>query len=171
MAAYRIRRAKEKDCDAVLWVLKECEKDLLKKGIDMWDYHSRDYVMDKIINREVYLMYEGDKPVGTITLGTELMWVPPYANIDGLFRDMEAKAVYINSLGVLPSYQGKGLGSKLLAFAEKRARAHSIKYVRLCALSTYTELVGFYLNRGYRRMGDRKVSWWKEKGAFFEKAL
>jgi N-acetylglutamate synthase-like GNAT family acetyltransferase len=63
---------------------------------------------------------------------------------------------YFGMFAVRPGRQGGGVGSALLAAAEARARALGLARVDLTVLSTRTELVAYYLRRGYVATGETR---------------
>jgi GNAT superfamily N-acetyltransferase len=63
---------------------------------------------------------------------------------------------YFGMFAVRPGRQGAGVGSALLAAAEARARALGLARVDMTVLSTRTELVAYYLRRGYVATGETR---------------
>lgn len=59
-------------------------------------------------------------------------------------------AVRLRQMAVAPAFQGRGVGARLLAFAEERARASGVRSIRLHARST---AIGFYERAGYTEEG------------------
>jgi ribosomal protein S18 acetylase RimI-like enzyme len=57
--------------------------------------------------------------------------------------------VLLDNLAVLPSAQGRGIGTRLLALAEQTARHHGVSEVRLYTNEAMTENLGYYARRGY----------------------
>jgi GNAT superfamily N-acetyltransferase len=56
---------------------------------------------------------------------------------------------YFGMFAVSPALQGGGVGSVLLTAAEDRARRLGLAYVEMTVLTQRTELLAFYLRRGY----------------------
>jgi predicted dehydrogenase/GNAT superfamily N-acetyltransferase len=56
----------------------------------------------------------------------------------------------IENVAVLPDFQRRGVGRRLLEFAERQARAASLGQIRLYTHETMTENQAYYLNRGYQ---------------------
>lgn len=56
---------------------------------------------------------------------------------------------YFGMFAVRPGLQGAGLGSRLLAAAEDRARSNGMMQVRMTVLTVRAELIAFYERRGY----------------------
>lgn len=60
---------------------------------------------------------------------------------------------YFGMFAVRPDRQGGGLGSRLLAEAERRAHALGLDRVEMTVLSARRELLAFYERRGYLQLG------------------
>lgn len=63
---------------------------------------------------------------------------------------------YFGMFAVRPGLQGGGVGSALLLDAEQRARDLGLTRVDMTVLSTRSELLAYYLRRGYVDTGVRK---------------
>ena len=63
---------------------------------------------------------------------------------------------YFGMFAVRPGLQGKGVGSELLAEAERRATTLGLGHVEMTVLSARTELLAFYRRRGYAETGERR---------------
>ena len=98
---------------------------------------------------EVYVLAVGDALVGTITMR------------------LEGDHLFVGSLAVSPSAQGRGLGRKLMKFAESETAAANLPEIRLYTNEKMSENLAFYerlgfeethrkLDEGYRRVFLRK---------------
>jgi ribosomal protein S18 acetylase RimI-like enzyme len=86
--------------------------------------------MDKGVR---YFILEADGlPVGAVTVG--------HARPD---------ASFIGRLSVLPDYQGRGLGNKLLAFAIEKAAETGARYISVGVISDEQHLVDWYKRMGF----------------------
>ncbi|CDX19665.1 GCN5-like N-acetyltransferase [Mesorhizobium sp. ORS 3324] len=63
--------------------------------------------------------------------------------------------VMIFSVAVAPAFQGKGLGIKLLNFADEQARSWGLPEVRLYTNSRMERNIALYSAYGYRETGRR----------------
>jgi ribosomal protein S18 acetylase RimI-like enzyme len=61
---------------------------------------------------------------------------------------------YFGMFAVRPGLQGGGIGAQLIAEAERRAAAQGLSYVEMTVLDVRTELIAFYLRRGYVDTGE-----------------
>jgi N-acetylglutamate synthase-like GNAT family acetyltransferase len=63
---------------------------------------------------------------------------------------------YFGMFAVRPGLQGAGLGSRLLEAAEEWASALGLDRVEMTVLSSRTELLAYYLRRGYADTGEQR---------------
>ena len=166
---HSIKKAALSDWKIVFDILSNCAEWLSQQGMKHWQgAHTKERVMKRIRDKEVYILYENNLPVATITLSP----IPPfyYGEDDKKFwKEKNAPAVHISGLAVLPNHQGRGLATELLNFAEEKAKDGNIGYIRFDAVSYYMQLNKFYLGRGYRIVGKRMTD--NVASNFFEKIL
>ncbi|GAB2571312.1 acetyltransferase [Paractinoplanes abujensis] len=55
----------------------------------------------------------------------------------------------VETIAVSPAAQGRGVGARLLAFADQRARELGLPEVRLCTNVAMVENIAYYPRRGY----------------------
>ncbi len=61
----------------------------------------------------------------------------------------EPDHLYVKNIAVLPAGQGLGIGSRLLALADERAREYGLTELRLGTNEAMTENIAYYRRRGY----------------------
>lgn len=61
----------------------------------------------------------------------------------------EADYLLLENVAVLPAEQGRGVGTRLLEFAEARARELGLPAIRLYTNEAMTENLAYYRRRGY----------------------
>ena len=164
-----IHKATESKLEIVLGILSSTALWLTQQGMSHWEgAHDKEGMLRNIHDKEIFLVYDNKIPAGTITLGT----APPFyygKGDEGFWKEADAPAVYISGLAILPEHQGRGLGRTLMEFAEERARARGIRFIRFDAVSYYEELTNFYLERGYKIVGKRIAG--RFECNFYEKVL
>ena len=69
-------------------------------------------------------------------------------------RDEDGHA-HFGLFAVRPSMQGAGVGSLLLAEAERRASALGFSHIEMNVLTARPDVIAFYERRGYEDTGDR----------------
>lgn len=158
-------RAKAGDLDAVIEVLNEAAEWLHSKGIDQWrpgrpESFSRQSIAEKIRLGEVYLAKRNQLVVGTVTLqwSDRFFWV-----------DDETDAGYVHKLAIRPAYTGRGLGNRLLEWAEQATKAAGKNYLRLDCMFDDPRIRQYYEDAGFNYRGEVKGNGWR--AALYEKQL
>jgi ribosomal protein S18 acetylase RimI-like enzyme len=80
-------------------------------------------------------------------------------NKDDVYKDIKWLSedninLYIHRLAVHPQFQKKGIGRKMMDFAEKYAKSNNYESVRLDTFSKNKRNNIFYENRGYIKLGN-----------------
>jgi ribosomal protein S18 acetylase RimI-like enzyme len=75
----------------------------------------------------------------------------------------------VNDIAVHPSAQGRGIGRRLMAFAEQQARAAGLGLLTLYTHETMVENIAFYARLGYRETERRTDDGFRR--VFMEKHL
>lgn len=65
----------------------------------------------------------------------------------------EEDHLFVETVAVRTAWQGKGLGRKLMAFAEEEARGLGLREIRLYTNEKMTENLPFYLGLGFEETG------------------
>ncbi len=99
---------------------------------------------------QCFVAMEDTKLVGTILVNP----VVPNPLGDCFGRPEVAS---IHQFAVAPEFQGRGLGSLLLAHAEGWVKKQGFTEVALDAAQSAPQLVAFYVRRGYRSVG--RIQW------------
>ena len=100
----------------------------------------------RMAGAECWIAMDGDRIVGTITLR------PPARAGGHPFLDRPDVAVF-NQLAVAPAYQGSGLGHRLMACAETRARELGAAEIACETAQSEVGLIDWYKRQGYRVVG------------------
>ena len=104
------------------------------------------------------------KPLGLSLTDADLAGDPECFHLGGfdgvqvvavlLLQPADERTLQMRQVAVLPAWQGTGVGSQLIAFAEQFARQHG--YGTLIAHARGTAL-GFYLRIGYTAVGEEFI--------------
>ena len=145
-----IRRGVHEDLTPILEITKNCAVKMDAMGIYQWNenYPNRNAFIDDIKNNELLVFTKGDLLVGCIALCTKMDDV--YKNVKWLTKDV--KSLYIHRLAVDPQFQKKGIGKKLMDYAEDFAKKNNFISVRLDTFSKNKNNMRFYERRGYKRL-------------------
>lgn len=145
-----IRRGVHDDLIPILEITKNCAVKMDSMGIYQWNenYPNRDAFIEDIKNNELLVFTKGALLVGCIALCTKMDDV--YKNVKWLTKD--CKNLFIHRLAVDPQFQKKGIGKKLMDYAENFAKKNNFISVRLDTFSKNKNNMRFYERRGYKRL-------------------
>jgi GNAT superfamily N-acetyltransferase len=146
----RIVPAQSEDLARYIDLMEEIAEWLEERGIKQWRIgsfrRSIDYYTGSIERQEVYLAFIQDHLAGTlrILLREPIVW-PEVADEDG---------VYVHSLAVRRLWAGRGLGMRMLEWAEKQAELMGRSHVRLDCVADNEFLPLYYERVGFRERGE-----------------
>lgn len=165
-----IKSAGPEDVDAVYAVIRACSDQLVAQGMTNWTRYTKEKIQHLLETGTLSVLLDGEKIIGTIQVSVE---APAYYSKEDMakWNEPTGKAVYFTALGVLPEYQNKGYGSKLIGAAEAYAKTHGIPYLRMTMLAANKPLIQYYLNRGFSIKQTRFVDELQLELAFGEKDL
>lgn len=145
-----IRRGVHEDLTPILEITKNCAVKMDAMGIYQWNenYPNRNAFIDDIKNNELLVFSKGALLVGCIALCTKMDDV--YKDVKWLTKDV--KSLYVHRLAVDPQFQKKGIGKKLMDYAEDFAKKNNFISIRLDTFSKNKNNMRFYERRGYKRL-------------------
>jgi GNAT superfamily N-acetyltransferase len=130
-------------------------------AVDQSVSHTR----ERIGQDECYLGLVGPRMVGTLLLG-------PVAKLQLSCEWYRRPGVWIiGRFGVDPDLRGQGIGSQLLAFAERRAQSLGAVEAALDTAEGAEHLLEFYGKRGYRQVGHLQWEGKNYRSLVLSKAL
>ena len=155
--------AREADVDMVLGILYEAADWLALKGFDtFWKkpWLTRESVLPRIRQHEVFLAKLDDRVVGTITL----QWDDPV-----YWNGAPADAGYIHKFAVRRAYSGRKIGDSMMRWAEEEAVRAGKKYLRLDCLAANKGIREYYEKKGFIYQRDISPRDWR--ASLYEKRI
>ncbi|WP_452222004.1 GNAT family N-acetyltransferase [Lacinutrix salivirga] len=158
---------KSSDTPKVLHLFKSSAERIKKLNINHWHYwlnpplEKIKWVEKGIQNNEFYFIQStNEETIGMVRIMSEdeLYW-----------GKQENKALYIHSLVVTDTYNGKGFGSKIIKDIENRAKKDNCSFLRLDADSKNPKLCSYYKNLGFKKVGTKELP--LSTYTLYEKAL
>ena len=98
--------AKEKDTNEIFQLLKKVTEDLHRRGIQQWvDEWKIQNISDLVLNNNFYVqrLEKDGKIIGIFSLEK-----------NKLLLDQFPKSLYLSKIALLPKYQKKGIGAKMI---------------------------------------------------------
>lgn len=143
--------------------------DLRKKGIDQWDrfYPNRFVIKKDLKNGTLFGLKEDNHLIGAIVLDTNES--KQYLKLQ--WEDPTGRPLIIHRLAVHPFHQGKGVGKRLLNFAEEYALEKEHTSIRLDVYSQNRSAIGMYESAGYQKRGAIRFPLRKVPYLCFEKLI
>ncbi|MEF2879178.1 MAG: GNAT family N-acetyltransferase [Blautia sp.] len=143
------RQAKLEDLPKLKKVYRDIIQNMEDNQISIWDeIYPCEFFQEDIEAECFYVLAEGEDIAGGFALcekasGEQAMqWQEP-----------EARAMYIDRLGVNVKYLRQGIGSKMLEQAEKLAGEKGAKWLRLFVVDINKPALDLYEKCGFKRAG------------------
>jgi ribosomal protein S18 acetylase RimI-like enzyme len=152
----QISPATQDDLATILDILEQAAAWLHSKGIVQWqigEFRGRQLgsITAGIEQGEFHLARLGYSVVGTM----RLQWSDPRCWPDVADDD----AGYLHSLAIGRDWAGRGLGRRMLEWAEAEVAATGRAYLRLDCVAHNHALVRYYQNAGFIARGERMIHW------------
>ncbi len=149
MTEYHLRRARPEDTDAIMAICKACQQNPYTHWTD--EYPTRDILAQDAQSGALRLLMAGETPIG---IGVIL----PDDDVCSLPLGFAGSSpCALARLGVLPAYQGKGLGKQLLHLLESEALALGYDSARLLCDEDNPLTNRLYSHSGYACKGTAEL--------------
>ena len=164
-----IRKAKINELDEIMNMYASCVDGMQKANIDQWDstYPNRKIVSEDIRNKSFYIFLINDKIIGGINI--DKIQDKTYLDIE--WKDKGNKFLVVHRLAVRQEFWKKGIGNKLMIFAESLVKEKKLNSIRLDTYSSNPIAINFYLNLGYIKKGEIFLKPNKNEYYCFEKLI
>ncbi|UJF33910.1 GNAT family N-acetyltransferase [Paenibacillus hexagrammi] len=147
-----IQPLQQVDKKAIMSLYRAVTKDLRKQGNRQWDwfYPNGIVIGSDLKNHTLYGMKVGSQVTAAVALDANQS--PQYAPLP--WSNTPGKPACVHRLAVHPDHQGKGLGKRLLAFAEELAMQQGYSSIRLDVYTGNPGALAMYVRAGYRQVGE-----------------
>jgi ribosomal protein S18 acetylase RimI-like enzyme len=141
-----VRRAGLADVDEIVAVLSEAARWLLARGIRQWpDPFPRERVERLVRRGDLYLARLDGKSAATLAL----QWSDPT-----FWGEQPDDAGYVHALAVRRAQAARGLGARLLEWAEGEVVARGRQFLRLDCVAENDALRRYYGGQGFDARGE-----------------
>ncbi len=155
------RLGTKEDLSEIVCLIQKAIDHMEHQGIYQWDelYPTRDDFFSDIDKNTLYVAVEDDKIIAVYVISQECD--EEYHTCE--WNNPDERAYIIHRLCVSPDFQGKGIGSKVLAHIEQQIKSMGYTSVRLDVFSQNPYALKLYEKFGYEKRGY--ADW--RKGRFF----
>ena len=153
------------ELEAILQLTRACGQHMRDNGIDQWDeqYPDRAVLVNDLQTETLFAYREGDEILGVVVLNETQD--EEYGDVSWSTSE-EDRNIVVHRLAVRPDQQGRGLGRKLMDFAEQWARDNRYDAIRLDTYSQNPRNQRFYTHRGYTNLGPVFLKYKREHPYF-----
>ena len=147
---FEVREARLADLDAVVSMLEEAARWMVRRGIESWtpDGFSHKRIADLIESGEMYLAELEGRPAGIFAL----QWSDRET-----WGDVPDDAGYVHGLVIRREFAGEGLGREMLGRAEQMVSRSEREYLRLDCVADNEALNEYYRQAGFAYRGRALV--------------
>jgi GNAT superfamily N-acetyltransferase len=141
-----VREARLDDTEVVASLLDEASRWVGERGFEQWPLpFPRAQVAEAIARGEVFLAELDGEPVATVTILTE---DPQY------WGARPPDALYVHKLAVAREHAGRGFGTEVIGWADRRAVSLGRQFLRLDCLGDSSGIRRYYEQLGFEHRGD-----------------
>lgn len=142
-----MRKAVRDDLEALTSMYRRLTAHIEEKGVHIWDdYYPCQLLEGDIEQGRLYVLFDGEEPVGAFALCSESAGAGQVQ-----WEQQNARAFYIERLGVSVDHLRKGVASQLLKGGAECARAQGADYLRLFAALNNPVSLALYRKCGFRQ--------------------
>lgn len=154
-----IRKANEKDADDWAEILHQSSEDIYAQYVSR-DYMDKNYSVERLKedflqeinqdnkNSELYMLTLNGASIGILKIGKPIKY---YTDGNNYYRDNIEGIGEIKSLHIRSEYQGQGIGSQTISFAERRLKELNYKKSSIWVKMQNVKAINFYISRGYQK--------------------
>ena len=140
-----IEMAKEENIDEIFQLLNIVTKDLHEKGINQWtDEWKIEEIKEYILKQNIYIkrLEKNGKIIGIFSIEDNKLLLNQFPN-----------SLYLSKIALLPEYQKKGIGAKMIKKAIEIIHSKGKKVVLDCWNGNH-KLKNYYTNLGFKYITD-----------------
>lgn len=149
---FEIQMASVEDIDVIYNLIKDTAQWIENQDVNQWEYIAAgggyDEIKETITKHETFKIVKNGELAGTFSLNyTQTDW-----DIK-LWGQLNDGAVYLHKLAISRHQIGKGLGRKIIQWAQEYVKSKGIEIFRLDCIADNPKLVNFYTKCGLENLG------------------
>ena len=146
-----IRLATTTDLDAIMKIINDTIAIMKTQNNTQWDenYPTREGFFDDIISNTLFVEEENGAIAGFICINT----IEP-KEYDTLCWKGNTTSFVIHRMAVAPAFRRKGIGHKLITFAEMLAKKEGILFLKTDTYSNNPNMNALFVKTGFQKVGE-----------------
>jgi GNAT superfamily N-acetyltransferase len=151
--------------DIIIEILEDGRAWLKMKGINQWPFAFTLEWVNQCLEKREFFVANVDQETGGVF---RLLHTDPF-----FWGDDVEDAIYIHTLAVRRSWQGRGIGCDLIRWAEDYTARHDRPYLRLDCMADNSVLCQYYEQAGFISCGMKEfqIRNFLYKAQLFQKAI
>jgi len=147
-----IRKARQDEIGEIMELISKCVQVMQAAGSDQWDesYPNKEIIDLDIAQGTLYVCEEDQAIAGILVLDENAS--EEYKKIE--WKQNQGPHLIMHRLAVHPHIQGKGIATRLIAFAEDYAARNGYTSIRLDTYAKNTRALEIYPRLGYDHRGE-----------------
>jgi len=164
-----IKQATPSEFVEVLFLIRECVKDMNSKGLRQWNNASPspEQLKEELEKGTIFLIQELGIVKGLMKLTSEL----PSEYTDISWKNVMARPLFIKLFAIHPLWHNSNISEKLIEFAEIYAKENNYSGIRLDIMDNYPVGAGFFENKQFIVAGTFQSDYQKTPFVCYEKSL
>jgi N-acetylglutamate synthase-like GNAT family acetyltransferase len=165
----QIREAKKTDLFGVMYLIRECVRDMNNRGLFHWNtsYPNYDIMNGDIEKKSLFIVREKGFSVAFFTLSNEQM--EEYKNVD--WSSDNSKSIIINRIAIHPKWQGADIDKSILEFVENKAKDDGYETIRCDFSKEDSYFMPLFKDNDYEEKGEIKLSYQDAPFSCLEKKI
>jgi ribosomal protein S18 acetylase RimI-like enzyme len=164
-----IRKAKLEEVEEIMELISKCVQVMQAAGSDQWDEHypNKEIIELDIEQGTLFVCEENDAIAGILVLDEN----PSETYKTIRWSQNQGPHLIMHRLAVHPHIQGKGIATRLIAFAEDYAERNGYTSIRMDTYAKNTRALEIYPRLGYIHRGEVTYPGRTANFPVFEKVL
>jgi len=164
-----IIQAKAVDLVEILYLVKVCITDMNARGLMHWNstYPGAGLFQRDLDDGNIFLIKDRGVCKGMVTLSSKEP--EEYRQLN--FTSVNKKPLYMMRMAVHPMWQGKGIASKMIEFAQQMAREKGYTCIRLDVFQTSEDARNLCIGRNFKEIGSFQSDYQRIPFLCYEKQL
>lgn len=164
-----IREAKNSDLFSIMYLIRECVRDMNKRGLFHWNtsYPNYDIMTSDINDKSLYIVQNKGFSIAFFNLSNEQ--VEEYKEVD--WSSDSSKSIIINRIAVHPKWQDGNINAAIIDFVEQKAKDDGYDSIR-CDFSKQDDyFIPLFKNNNFEEKGEIKFSYQNTPFSCLEKKV